>query len=226
MSRAATTVSELVIYPESDGQPVGETEIHVLLFVECLEELREFFADQNDVWVGGNIFVYYVKGDPRKVVCPDLLVVKGIPKRRPGGLRRTYQVWKERKAPNFVLELTSDETRENDMGRKFDLYGQVLKVAEYFLFDPLGDYLNPSVQGYRLRGGKYIPIRPVQGRLPSRELGLHLVVIDGMLRFYDPVAQRLLPTREEQAAARSRAEAEAQALRHELALLRQRLKHQ
>jgi hypothetical protein len=28
------------------------------------------------------------------------------------------------------------------------------------LFDPFEEYLEPSFQGYRLRQGKYVPIRP------------------------------------------------------------------
>ena len=47
-----------------------------------------------------------------------------------------------------------------------------MQVAEYFLFDPRGEYLSPALQGYRLIEGQYVPIEPVSGRLPSVELGL------------------------------------------------------
>jgi hypothetical protein len=50
----------------------------------------------------------------------------------------------------------------------------VLRVKEYFLFDPYEDYLSPSMQGYRLRAGQYVAIRPQAGRLPSQQLRLHL----------------------------------------------------
>jgi hypothetical protein len=69
-----------------------------------------------------------------------------------------------------------------------------LRVKEYFLLDPLGDYLDPSLQGHRLRGGQYHPIRAVAGRLPSRMLGLHLERGGRELRLYDPAAERWLPT--------------------------------
>jgi Uma2 family endonuclease len=36
-----------------------------------------------------------------------------------------------------VIELTSTSTLRFDLGRKFSLYLDVLKVPEYFLFDPL-----------------------------------------------------------------------------------------
>ena len=48
----------------------------------------------------------------------------------------------------------------------------VLGVKEYFLFDPFEDYLDPPIQGYRLRKGAYVPIKPVNGRLPSQVTGL------------------------------------------------------
>src|SRR5262249_14174899 len=72
-------------------------------------------------------------------------------------------------------------------------------VREYFLFDPHGDYLDPQLQGYRLRGGQYRAIRAVQGRLPSQELGLHLEPNGNNLRFYDPANQTWLLTPEQRA---------------------------
>jgi len=67
--------------------------------------------------------------------------------------------------------------------------------------------------GYRLRRGRYTPIAPVAGRLPSKELGLHLEAAGSQLRFYDPGHAGWLPTpeesRRETIAARRQAEAEA-----------------
>src|SRR5262249_45003179 len=90
--------------------------------------------------------------------------------------------------------LTSKSTRREDQITKLELYRDILKVKEYFLFDPHGDYLDPRLQGYRLRGGDYIRIRPVKGRLPSRVLGLHLERAGNVLRLYDPRTDRWLPT--------------------------------
>jgi hypothetical protein len=33
-------------------------------------------------------------------------------------------------------------------------------VAEYFLFDPLGECLDPRLQGFRLEGGEYVELEP------------------------------------------------------------------
>nr|MCU0982331.1 hypothetical protein [Pirellulaceae bacterium] len=79
---------------------------------------------------------------------------------------------------------------------------------------------------------RYVPIAPVDGRLPSKELGLHLEADGDQLRFYDPARRRWLPTwqearletlaaLEQKDAALRQAEAEVERLRQELAALRQ-----
>jgi Uma2 family endonuclease len=93
-----------------------------------------------------------------------------------------------------VIELTSSSTRHEDRTRKFAIYRDKLKVKEHFLFDVLGDYLDPPLQGYRLHRGNYRAIRPGAGRLPSQVLGLHLERHGQELRLYDPAANRWLPT--------------------------------
>ena len=73
-------------------------------------------------------------------------------------------------------------------------------VAEYFQYDPTGDYLQPQqLQGFRLVNGKYESIVPEFGQegvlsIPSEVLGLQLHLISGSLRFYDPVTKKLLPS--------------------------------
>jgi Uma2 family endonuclease len=108
--------------------------------------------------------------------------------------RRSYRVWEEGKAPDFVVEVTSELTREEDQGTKRAIYQDVLRVSEYFLFDPFEEYLHPRLQGFRLAKGGYRPIRPVKGRLPSKVLGLHLEPSGDILRLYKPAAARWLPT--------------------------------
>lgn len=77
--------------------------------------------------------------------------------------------------------------------RNFRIYRDDLRVLEYFLFDPLDEYLDPALQGYRLVEGEYRPIEPVDGRLPSEVLGLHLEADRGFVRLFDPETdERLL----------------------------------
>ncbi len=97
--------------------------------------------------------------------------------------RRTYKIWVEGKAPDMVIETTSRRTRRKDMRIKPELYAR-LGVKEYFLFDPLGEYLDPPLQGYRLDGADYRRIEPAEdGGLDSRELQLRLRLGEGHLDF-------------------------------------------
>jgi Uma2 family endonuclease len=177
-------------YPTSDGKPMAETDDHRRLMYEQIETLDWWFADQHNAYVSGNLLLFYERGNKRRHISPDVFVVKGVPK----GPRLNYILWEERKPPRVVIELTSSSTRHEDTHRKYVRYRDILKVREYFLFDPHGDYLHPRLQGHRLRGGVYHPIRAVEGRLPSRELGLHLQQDGDDLRLYDPIRGAWLPT--------------------------------
>jgi Uma2 family endonuclease len=201
---------------------MAETDGHRELMFDLIKMLQAFFAAMSQVYVSGNLLVFYQRGNRRKHVSPDVFVVKGVEKRR----RPNYLVWEEGKGPQVVIELTSSSTRKEDTDKKFALYREVLKVREYFLFDPLGDYLKPRLQGYRLRQGEYRLIRPVAGRLPSQVLGLHLEQDGNALRLWDPATGQWLPTpdrRAEQAEQRAeQAEQEVERLRRELDELRRK----
>jgi Uma2 family endonuclease len=207
MSRArkpeASLVYEEVIYPESDGKPMAETDLHIDCLIDLREALKDFFRNDPDVYVSGNIFVYYKEGDPRKQVSPDVLVVKGVEKKR----RRTYQIWSEGKTLDLVIEVTSRKTRREDTDFKKKLYQQ-LGVKEYYLFDPTGDYLKERLCGYRLIGNRYVAVRLPKGtdRLYSDVLGLELVLVMDQLRLYDRQSQRFLLTPDETAEAQRQAE--------------------
>jgi Uma2 family endonuclease len=209
-------------YPTSDGRPMAETDLHRDLMLDLIETLKDWFAADPQTYVSGNILLFYEEGNKRKHVSPDVLVVRGIPKHR----RDNYLVWEEGKAPDLAIELTSASTRTEDTRGKSDLYRSVLKVPEYFLFDPKAEYLKPPFQGHRLRRGRYVPIKPVAGRLPSEVIGLHLERDGNQLRLWDPAAGRRVPTpaeaRAAAEAARREAEAENERLRRELEELKRR----
>jgi len=160
-----------VEYPTSDGKPMAETDLHRQDMVDLIETLQDYFAHDPQVYVTGNLLLYYEEGNPRKHVSPDVFVVRGVPKRPP---RDYYLLWIEGKSPELVIEITSKTTKREDQIKKLVLYRDVLRVPEYFQFDPTEDYLKPPFQGHRLVGGDYQPIPAVHGRLPSQILELHL----------------------------------------------------
>jgi Uma2 family endonuclease len=230
LTRATKTLTPSLTeieYPESDGKPLGETSIHVNVITQSLlGVIQGFYKDNPNVAVHSNLLVYYVEDDPKRNVCPDLFVALKVPS---DIRRRTFKVWDEGKGPDLVIEVTSKKTRREDTGRKFELYRDVLKVREYFLFDPYEEYLKPSLQGHRLMRGRYKLIAALENRLPSEVLGLHLERNDFDLRLYNPETGVWLPTRmelEEELGAvkadRQQAEAEIQRLRREIDSLRKK----
>ena len=190
-----------VEYPASDGKPMAETDVHRQLMSDLIFELSNFFKDEADVYVSGNLLLYYVEGNPGKRVAPDVFVARGVG----NGARRVYKLWEERAAPDVVIELSSRQTWHEDVDEKFELY-QELGIKEYFLFDPEYDYLIDSLVGYRLKEGRYSPIHVKGGRVLSESLGLELVDTGQTLRIVDPRSGMMLPTPDELAEARLRAE--------------------
>ena len=194
-------------YPESDGRPMGETEIHAQVLEDLRFALVRRYAEVPDVYVWGNLFLYYREGDPKACVCPDVFLVRGVGKRT-DNRRRTYKLWEEGgRVPSLVIELTSESTRDEDVEKK-KLYER-LGVEEYFLFDPFGEYARPRLQGFRLEGGRYQPLpQRVDGALESRTTGLILKPEGNRLRLVDKETGEALLTAAETDEARL-AEAEA-----------------
>lgn len=213
-------------YPTTDGEPMAETGFHVTLIAYFLAMLRSLFRDRDDVYVGANMFLYYREDNPAKKVAPDLFVVFGVPNHE----RRIWRTWEEGKGPDVVFEFTSKSTWDEDLGSKKGLYAW-LGVREYFLFDPLSEYLQPRLQGFRLTNGDYGPIQATpSGELASQLLGLVLRMQEDELQLLDEEdRERLLPPLElaraleearmllqQERAARQAAEAEVARLRAEL----------
>ena len=216
----------LIHYPESDGQPMTESDPTRDYLVYCVEALELFFRSRHQVYVSGNLFIYYEEGNPEATIAPDVFVVFGVSKRK----RRIYKTWEEgEKAPAFVLEITSRTTEKQDESIKPSLYAK-LGVKEYFQYNPTGDYLMPQLKGGTLVDGQYLSLplneRPngTQG-ITSAALGLDLClsISDAatlslvgeassprVLRFYDPKTGERLLSYAESIEARNQAREQAE----------------
>ena len=200
----------VVHYPCSDDQPMAESEFQLVPMLYVLTVLRTHFRHREDVYVGGDMFVYYEEGNPGAVVAPDVFVVIGAPKRAEHP-RDTYKLWEEPKGPDFVLEVLSSSTWKADLGPKRALYAS-LGVAEYWLFDPTREHLlSPPLRGMRLVGRRYrdLPVLQVAENAPtlrSEVLGLDLRLDRGALRFRDVATGEDLLSHEESDALRRVAE--------------------
>ena len=228
----AIPLEQEIEYPNSDGKPMAESPQHLRVMIDLISGLMRRYAKAPDVWAGGNFLLYYEKGNPKARVSPDVLVAKGVVKEKP---RRNYLLWDE-KPPSLVIEVTSLETWRRDTKVKKSLYKRI-GTEEYVLFDPLEEYLRPSLQGYRLLQGRYEPI-PLEadGSLLSRTTGLLFRREGYRLRMVDMdviIERPILWTEElyaahraaearvaEEVAARKILERQIRALEEELALLR------
>ncbi|MEW5859952.1 MAG: Uma2 family endonuclease [Cyanobacteriota bacterium] len=184
--------------PYDDGETM-ESQRHVLQMQLLINTLLLMWAERQDVFVGGNMFVYYSLEQVRNKDFngPDVFVVLDVPRRE----RKSWVVWEEGKGPDLVIELLSDSTAQQDKNEKKQVYQNRLRVPNYFWFDPF----SAEWAGFALQNGVYVEIQPdAQNRLISQQLGLALVRWEGN---YQGVSARwlrwetldgnLLPTPEE-----------------------------
>jgi len=205
-----------VVYPESDGQPMGETELHIEWLIRLRDIFKYRYRDQR-TYVGADMLLYYVEGYPQKFVVPDVFVVKNCDTTP----KRVYKLWEEPSAPHVVFELTSASSQREDTLNKPRTYATI-GVEEYFVFDPTRDYLKPPLLGFRLEDGLHEPIEPdADGWLLCEQLGFRCRVEGDELVLVDATTgEKLLPRWEAEQRAREQSEAEVARLQEELRRLR------
>ena len=201
--------------PYEDDIPM-ESERHKLQMELLLETLQPWLAQRGDGYAGGNMFLYFSLAQTRGQYFrgPDVFVVLGVPR----GERKSWVVWEEGKAPDVIIELLSDSTRERDKTLKKKVYREQLRIPKYYWYDPF----NPDDwAGFRLSGMEYQPLEPDEsGRMWSQRLQLGLLRWSGSYRGVSAIWLRwatpqgeLLPTGEERAEReRQRAERAEQSL--------------
>ena len=115
------------------------------------------FAGRPEVMVRTGGFVFYNEYSMNYRFRPDLYVAFGVDKdaiRRRNG----YVVWEMGKPPDFVLEVASETTSEQDTGEKPGLYSGI-GIPEYWRVDPTGgDFYGYPIAGDMLVNGIYHPI--------------------------------------------------------------------
>lgn len=211
----AMVVPQSAEYPESDGLPMPDSPEQFDSLAYSVASLKLYYRERDDVFVGGDMLLYYEQaaapGQTGKSVAPDTFVAFGVP-RKGRGERPSYLLWEERKVPAFVLEVASRSTYRVDQGSKRRLYER-LGVQEYWLYDPVGDYLEPRLQGFRLAAGRYAPIVVSEGEEGvlvgrSEALALEVRLYPGdRFRYHDPVTGQDLLSLDETEGARQAAEA-------------------
>src|SRR5262245_26764408 len=94
----------VVVYPESDGQPIADNtkQFEYIVTIKCGLEAQ--YRDDPNVFVAGDLLWYAVEGGNTIRQAPDVLVAFG----RPKGDRGSYRQWEESGvAPQVVFEILS-----------------------------------------------------------------------------------------------------------------------
>jgi Uma2 family endonuclease len=215
----------------SDGIPLDGNwhRIQMNLLIDVIGQAMAA-RGRTDFFASGNMFVYYSLEQARDVAVgrryfrgPDVFFVDHVePKEKE---RKAWVSWEENgRLPDLIVELLSPSTEKIDRNDKMKLYSRVFRTRDYFLYD----LDSATLEGYRLAGDIYQPIRPdEQGRLRSEVLGLDMGLWQGTVgpekatwaRLFFPDG-RLVPTLAEAEHHRAeKAEAEVERLR---ALLQER----
>ncbi|MTJ09996.1 Uma2 family endonuclease [Anabaena sp. UHCC 0204] len=190
-------ISEEIIFPLSDlysDEPPVETELHLEQIMLLIKSLKWLWKERTDFYAVGNLSIYYSPNQKKSEYFrgPDFFVVLGTERKT----RKSWVVWEENgKYPNLIIEILSPTTAKTDRGTKKELYQDIFRTPEYFLFDPY----TLEFAGFYLIHGKYQPVElNEKGHLWSEELGLYLGIFQGLLRYFTPEGT-LVPTPEESA---------------------------
>lgn len=168
---------------------VPEGDAHRRAKCGAVQALESFFRRiRRSIYVSSDLAVYY-PDEPR--FQPDILVVLGVPP----GERVKWVVSAEGKGIDLAIDVHLPGYKapsEDGHERRLERYA-ALGIAEYFVVDRE----RRRLRGYRLssEARAYEVIEPEEGRLPSRVLGLDIMVQGAKLRFFCGTA--LLPEADE-----------------------------
>ena len=211
---SAIPLRKTVHYPDSDGLPMADNDAQRKAMTNLIHSLETRYSGDRDVYISGNLFIYYVEGNPGARVAPDAFVAFGVP----GGPRRSFRVWEEGRMPAIVFEIASQECWQDLLRKKKDLYER-LGIGEYIVFDPDGEFIQPRLQGFRLERDRYRPVLlESDGSLVSQATGLRMLPEGENLRLVNTATGERYPWVEEEREARmketaARRAAEQQAAR-------------
>jgi Uma2 family endonuclease len=149
-----------IIYPESDGLPMGDNTKQIEWIVLLYWNLKAQYIERGDVFVASNLLWYPVEGHPEIRIGPDVLVAFG----RPKGYRGSYKQWEEGESPpTVVFEILSPGNPDTEMREKQAFYEEH-GVEEYYVYDPDTNRLKIFVR----RGEVFRRTRRVNGFISPR----------------------------------------------------------
>ena len=165
-------------YPEDDGLPMSDNTVQFRWIQLLHANLDSLYSNNPDVFVGGNLLWYPVRGN--NVICraPDTFVAFD----RPKDDRSVYRQWDENDIPlTVVFEVRSPNDSNALMRAKLDFYN-LYGSEEYYLIDPDRNRFN----AYR-RVRRRLSERPLQQlQSTSPRLGIRFDLSQGDIRVFLP----------------------------------------
>lgn len=205
-----------LLYPTEDDIGVvymAQSPLHNLLTDLLAVMLRTYLGVRDWLILHDVLVLWGQRGAPAK--SPD---VAAFPGGRLSMKEKSYRVGRDGPLPAFVIEITSEETREEDLQMK-PLHYAAVGVKEFLIIDILNKATEPwALIGYRLDEGPYYQriAADADGGYTFTTVGLRFVAVNRTrIEVYDSTTgQRLFTSDELKAqaeAAAARAEAEATA---------------
>lgn len=137
--RAQALDDDPTVYPESEVMSRDPIESDI---AEALEPVvRRYLTGRGIVcYVGSDHFIYWVKGNNKACVSPDIYVLPGIPptarpKQFPGSKESCWKTWVHRSVPTFALEVKAWENPRKDELQSPDRH-DAMGTKELVVFDP------------------------------------------------------------------------------------------
>ena len=197
----AGTLEKFPVFPPRDDM---QNTLH-LHRLSLLEALTEHLGNHDTTIVLGEVPVRWTPSQQVGHRIPDLMVVFNVDRAR-AIEQNGYSIRDMGKPPDFVLEVASWRTADNDVfGKRVDYAN--FGIAEYWRFDPTGGRrYDAPLAGDRLVGETYQPmaiaeVEPEHLHGHSDVLNLDLCWNRGNLRWHDPnTGQHLLTLAEERQA--------------------------
>ena len=140
-----------------EHQPDDMTSFNHLTITGSAHYLLEHFGNRDTTLVAGE---HYVSREPVRSTAglhyPDLLVAFAV---APAAYyrRNGYVISEQGKPPDFVLEIASRATGQNDVRNKREHYAE-LGIPEYWRFDETGEFHGARLAGDRLVDNVYVPV--------------------------------------------------------------------
>lgn len=178
-----------LIYPESDGEPLGDSTEHLAWINLFFGNLEELYAQETNVFVASNLLWYPVEGQPRIRIAADVMVVFG----RPAANRGSWLQWiEDGMAPQVVVEVRSPGNTSPEMTKKRSFY-EKYGVEEYYLYD----FPRRRLAGWQ-RESLQNPLAaiPQMNGWVSPRMGIRFEMGRGGLRIYFPDGRPFLSRQE------------------------------